>query len=321
MTATPPAGTQQVRTLPVGLEVTVRVPASSANLGPGFDALAIALAIEDRIRVRTIESGLRIEVSGEGSEDVPRDETHLVVRAVRRVFDTIGVRAPGLYVHCHNEIPHARGLGSSAAAVVGGSAVAGALAAAFDPALALDADRLLHLSAEVEGHPDNVAACVLGGVVAAWADAESARPGAPLRYRAARFEPHPGLRPFVFVPKERSSTHHTRGLLPKSVPHRDAAFTAGRAALTLAALTTSPELLLPATEDSLHQNYRASAWPLTATWVARLRASGIAATVSGAGPSVLALCDRDLPRRLSEDAAAAGLAVLEPGISAGVRIE
>ncbi|MFC4127456.1 homoserine kinase [Nocardia rhizosphaerae] len=321
MTATLPAGSPQVRTLPVGLEVTVRVPASSANLGPGFDALALALAIEDRIRVRTIESGLEVEVTGEGARELPRDERNVVVRSIRRVFDTVGVRVPGLHVHCHNKIPHARGLGSSAAAIVGGSAVAGALAAAFDCALTLDADRLLHLAAEVEGHPDNVAACVLGGVVAAWADTSCARPGAPVRYRAARFEPHPGLRPLVFVPKERSSTQHTRGLLPMSVPHRDAAFTAGRAALTLAALTTNPELLLPATEDRLHQGYRAPAWPRTATWMARLRASGIAATVSGAGPSVLALCDRELPRRLYDDADAAGLAVLEPGISAGVRIE
>lgn len=256
----------------------VTVPASTANLGPGFDALGMALGLHDVVEVTVIEHGLKVEVVDAGAggvADVPTDESHLVVRAIRRACEHWGIRPPGLHLRCRNAIPHARGLGSSAAAVVSG--VAAGYALAERP---LDADAL-RLAAEFEGHADNAAASLLGGLVIAWEE----RGG----FRAERLEPHPGIRPVLAIPELRSSTDATRGLLPESVPHTDAAFTAGRAALAVLALTARPDLLLAATEDRLHQHYRAPALPASVALVDALRDNGIAAAVSGAGPTVLAL--------------------------------
>ncbi|SDC51356.1 homoserine kinase [Actinokineospora iranica] len=255
--------------------VRVRVPASTANLGAGFDALGLALGLHDVIEVRRAPSGLAVTVTGEGADDVPRDESNLVVRALRAACDRLGFDPGGLAMTCANVIPHARGLGSSAAAIVGGIAAAHGLAGK-----PLD-DDALHLAAEFEGHADNVAASLLGGLVVAWCE-----PGP--RFRAARVEPHPDLRPVAIVPSEESATHVTRGLLPAVVPHADAAFAAGRAALAVHALAARPDLLLPATADTLHQDYREKAWPRTLRVVRELRALGVAAAVSGAGPTVLA---------------------------------
>jgi homoserine kinase len=257
---------------------SVTVPGSTANLGPGFDALGLALGLHDVVEVRVLDAGLKVEVIDAGAggvEDVPTDETHLVVRAIRRACDHLGTRPPGLHLRCHNAIPHARGLGSSAAAVVSGVAAGYALAGRD-----LD-DDALQLAAEFEGHADNAAASLLGGLVIAWCDGG--------KFHADRLEPHPAIRPVVAVPELRSSTDATRGLLPERVPHADAAFTAGRAALAVHALTSRPELLLAATEDRLHQDYRAPALPRCGRLVRELREHGVAATVSGAGPSVLAL--------------------------------
>ncbi|GAB3564832.1 homoserine kinase [Amycolatopsis endophytica] len=256
----------------------VTVPASSANLGPGFDALGLALALHDVVEVQVTDAGLKVEVFDAGAggiEDVPTDERHLVVRALRRACEHLGVKPPGLHLRCFNKIPHARGLGSSAAAVVSGIAAGYALA---DKPLDGDA---VQLSAGFEGHADNAAASLLGGFVLAWCDNG--------RFHAERLNPHPSIRPVVAVPSVQSSTEATRGLLPAEVPHTDAALSTGRAALAVHALTSRPALLLPATEDRLHQHYRASAYPATARLVHELRAAGVAATVSGAGPTVLAL--------------------------------
>jgi homoserine kinase len=256
----------------------VTVPASTANLGPGFDALGMALARYDVVEVAVIESGLKVEVLDAGAggvDDVPTDETHLVVRALRRACRHLGVRPSGLHLRCYNAIPHARGLGSSAAAAVSG--VAAGYALAGKP---LDADAL-QLAAEFEGHADNAAASLLGGLVIAW--------GQGGRFHAERLEPHAGIRPLLAVARQRSSTEATRGLLPERVPHADAAFSAGRAALAVHAVTARPDLLLAATEDRLHQDYRAPALPATTRLVRDLRARGVAAAVSGAGPSVLIL--------------------------------
>lgn len=304
------------RTLPAELTATARVPASTANLGPGFDSLGMALGIYDEIEVRTTATGLSVRVEGEGADDVPWGPSHLVVRAIERGLEAAGVWADGLDVVCRNAIPHSRGLGSSASAVVGGLAAGCALAARFDPALAVRPDRLVQLASEFEGHPDNAAASVLGGIVVSWT--ESAQAGEVRSYRAVRLEPHATLRPVVLIPQERSSTAHTRGLLPETVPHGDAAFNVSRAALAVVALTERPDLLLPATADRLHQGQRAPALPLTTAWIARLRAAGIAATVSGAGPTVLALTTSGFPDELREQAAADGLRVLEPGVAEGV---
>ncbi len=308
------------RTLPAGLTVTARVPASSANLGPGFDTLGMALGIYDEIEVRTTDSGLTIRVEGEGADDVPWGPSHLVVRAIERGLESAGVWADGLDVVCRNAIPHSRGLGSSASAVVGGLAAGRALAAKLDPALGGDADELVQLASEFEGHPDNAAASVLGGIVVSWTETAAGADVADhgRSYRAVRLTPHPSLRPVVLIPQVRSSTAHTRGLLPETVPHGDAAFNVSRAALAVVALTERPDLLLPATADRLHQTQRAPALPLTTRWIERLREAGIAATVSGAGPTVLALGTGEFPAELRELAAADGLRVVEPGLAEGV---
>jgi homoserine kinase len=260
-----------------GGPVHVRVPATSANLGPGFDSLGLALSLFDDVVARVADDGLVVDVAGEGA-DVPRDETHLVVRAMRAGFERLGGQPHGLELSCANRIPHSRGLGSSAAAIVAGVVLARALVVGGAERLP-DAE-LLALAAELEGHPDNVAGCLLGGLTVAWTDTAA---------RAVRLDCDPGIRPVVFVPPFTASTAQARGLLPATVPHADAAFAAGRSALLVAALTGATGALFAATEDRLHQQYRAPAMPQSAELVAVLRASGAAAVVSGAGPTVLAL--------------------------------
>ena len=260
--------------------VRVRVPATSANLGPGFDALGLALSLYDDVEARVAPSGLHIDVSGEGAADVTdAEEAHLIVRAMRATFDDLASgQPPGIVLRCVNRIPHGRGLGSSAAAIVAGVLAARALAGA--PAGPGDA---LPLANVLEGHPDNVAPCLYGGLTIAWLPGEPAGTA-----RAVRLEPAAGIRPVVLIAAEPVSTEAARGLLPARVPHADAAQNAGRAALLVAALTACPEALLDATEDRLHQDYRATAMPATRDLVGRLRDAGIPAVVSGAGPSVLA---------------------------------
>jgi homoserine kinase len=257
------------------MTITVRVPASTANLGPGFDALGLALDLHDTVEVAVTDAGVQVEVTGEGAGQVPTDESHLVVRALRAAADALGITLPGVSLRCHNVIPHARGLGSSAAAIVAG--VAAAYGLAGKP---VDEDAL-QLAAEFEGHADNAAASLYGGLALAWSEGP--------RFRAVRLEPHPDVSPVVLIPDEHSATTVTRGLLPDNIPHKDAAFAAGRCALAVHALTTRPDLLLSATEDRLHQDYRESAWPDTMRIVRELRENGVPATVSGAGPTVLAI--------------------------------
>ncbi|GLL00288.1 homoserine kinase [Dactylosporangium matsuzakiense] len=258
--------------------VVVRVPATSANLGPGFDALGLALTLYDVVEARVTGGGVSVEVSGEGAGDLPSDESHLVVRAMRRAFEVLGERPAGLALRCRNGIPQARGLGSSSAAIVAGIVLARGLVT--DGAARMDDAAALVLADAIEGHPDNVAPCLLGGFTIAWTGERGAS--------AVRREPDPRIRPVVFVPEERGLTETARAALPKTVPHADAAFNAGRAALLVHALTGDPDRLFAATEDRLHQDYRADGMPFTADLVARLRGEGVAAVVSGAGPSVLA---------------------------------
>ena len=257
--------------------VVVRAPATSANLGPGFDSLGLALALHDVVTARIIGSGLEIEVSGHGEETAAAGEDHLVVRAMRAAFAALGGQPPGIALQCRNAIPQGYGLGSSAAAIVAGLLAARALAGAADPS----GDGLLRLAAGLEGHPDNVAACLSGGLTIAWMSADGAR--------SARLSPLAGLAPVLCVPPEPLSTAAARLALPAAVPHADAAQNSARAALLIAALTGDPGLLMEATEDFLHQRYRAAAMPRTASLIAGLRSAGIPAVVSGAGPAVLAL--------------------------------
>lgn len=260
--------------------VRVRVPATSANLGPGFDSLGLALGLHDHVELRVLDGpprGPLVEVRGHGAGRVPRDERHLVLKAACATFDHAGVSRPPLSLSCDNAIPHSRGLGSSAAAAVAGISAAAALLGPRAP----DDDAVLDLAARFDGHADNVAACLYGGLTVSWGHRGS--------FRAARLVPHPALRVVALISARTSSTDATRGLLPDRVAHGDAAFTAARAALVVHALTTDPELLLPATEDRLHQPYRRPAYPETAALVDSLREHGIPAVVSGAGPTVLAL--------------------------------
>jgi homoserine kinase len=282
--------------VPAGAAVRVRVPATSANLGPGFDTLGLALGLYDDVELGLADGpACTVDVEGEGEGRVPRDERHLVLRAAQATFDRAGAPRVPLRLRCRNAIPHSRGLGSSAAAAVAGIVAARALLADTHP---VDDETVLDLAAGFDGHADNVAACLVGGLVVSW--------GHEHAWHAARLTPHPALRPVVLVAERTSSTEATRGLLPDRVPHADAAFTAARAALAVHALTSAPELLLAATEDRLHQPYRRPAYPETAAAVDRLRASGIAAVVSGAGPTVLALT---LDGRLPDDLDTTGFTV------------
>jgi homoserine kinase len=258
--------------------VRVRVPATCANLGPGFDALGLALALHDEVTAQVGADGLSIEVRGEGSEAVTRDESHLVVRAMRRTFSVLDAEPAGLVLDCTNRIPHSRGLGSSAAAIIAGVLLARSLVR--DGLDRLSDGEVLGLASDIEGHPDNVAPCLLGGLTIAWMSGSA---------RAVRRDLDPAIVPVVLIPPFTASTELARSLLPVTVPHADAAFAAGRAALLVAALTGTPQALFDATEDRLHQSYRAPAMPGSAGLVEKLRTAGLAAVISGAGPTVLVL--------------------------------
>ncbi len=264
---------------PVGRAVDVRVPASSANLGPGFDTFGLALSIYDELTVTVVEgTGARVDVTGVGEGTVPSDETNLVVRSMRRAFEHAGVAMPGVHLVARNAVPHGSGLGSSAAAIVAGLMAAKGLIARED---VLTMDELLVLATEIEGHPDNVAPALHGGLTIAWTG-----PNGP---RAKKFNVHRGVSPLVCVPEFEVPTEVARALQPSSVPYEDAIFNLSRSALLVAALVQSPELLFEATDDRLHQDYRASAMPETHGLVQRLRRAGHPAVVSGAGPSILVL--------------------------------
>ena len=263
--------------------VTVAVPATSANLGPGFDSFGVALSLYDEVTAMVAADGVRVEVTGEGAGELPGDERHLVAETMLTTFDRLGRRPPGIELRCVNQIPQARGMGSSSAAIVAGILLARHLVEGGPGRLGQAA--VLRLAAEIEGHPDNVAPCVLGGFSIAWRAGAGQDDGA----RAVTLDDAKGVLPVIFVPARRGYTAHARAVLPASVPLAHAAFNAARAALLVRALTGTPGLLLAATEDRIHQDYRAPAMPDTASLVAELRAAGIAAVLSGAGPSVLAL--------------------------------
>jgi len=289
--------------------VRVTVPATSANLGPGYDSFGLALGRYDQVTAEIVSDGLAIEVEGEGHDGVARNESHLVVRAMRAAFEQLGGQPPGLTLRCRNEIPHGRGLGSSAAAIVSGVDLARSLVT--DGRRLLDDPAALALASELEGHPDNVAACLLGGATIAWTDAGIGC--------ATRLEPS-GFGPVVFIPTEQSATETARAALPATVPHADAAFNLSRAALLVVAMTGRPELLLTATEDRLHQDYRASGMPDSHRLVTQLRSLRIAAVISGAGSSVLALTTPD-EVEAAKTAAPAGWECIELPVAEGARTE
>jgi homoserine kinase len=277
--------------VPAGRGVHVRVPATTANLGPGFDTLGLALSVYDELDVTArADAALVVEVHGVGEGELATDASNLVVRAIRHVFDSVGETMPGLTIIAHNAIPQSRGMGSSAAAIVAGIMAAKGL---LDGIVDLDSARLLRLAAEMEGHPDNVAPALFGGLTIAWVE-----DGAP---QFKKLSVHRGVSPVVFVPAQVMSTSLARSLQPESVPHEDAVFNVSRSALLIVALIQSPELLLAATEDKLHQSSRASAMPGASSLVTLLRSHGFAAVISGAGPSVLVLCSDPAQRLAAAD--------------------
>lgn len=279
--------------------VSVQVPATSANLGPGFDTLGLALDLCDDLRVEATTGAVEITVSGEGAGAVPDGEDHLVVRALRRALDHAGAPQTGLRLWTTNRIPHGRGLGSSAAATLAGLLLARGMLS--DPE-ALDDRTVLQLATEFEGHPDNAAPALFGGAVLSWMQGESAR-AVPLQVADSV------VRPVVLLPTATLSTHQARGLLPAEVPYSDAVFNASRSALLVHALAGAPELLLEATEDRMHQDQRAPGMPESVELMRVLRREGHAAVISGAGPSVLVMSGRraeiaPLVRRFVADPAA-----------------
>lgn len=274
--------------------VTVEVPATSANLGPGFDCLGLALELADTLLGEVVSGGLEVNVEGESAVELPLDETHLVVRAMQATFAAMDLATPGLRLYCTNRIPHCRGLGSSSAAIVGGIVLARALV--DDGDRLFDDTAVLSLANRMEGHPDNVAPALLGGFVISGHAGDSVW--------AQQSPVDPSVSAVLFVPPHGVRTEVARSLLPTTVRHADAAANSGRAALLVAALAVHPAHLLRATEDFLHQEQREPAMPESIALVHHLRDNGVPAVVSGAGPSVLAFVtdDADSVAALASDA-------------------
>ncbi len=263
----------------IGRVVSVKVPATSANLGPGFDTLGMALSFYDELQVEAVVGNeIFVEVHGEGAGEVPTDGTNLVAKTIAYVFDRFKQPLPGLKLTAHNVIPHGRGMGSSGAAVVSGIMAAKGL---LEGIVEISSGELLDIATELEGHPDNVAPALFGGLTIAWED--------EFGPHHKKLFVHRGVSPLELVPANKMSTALARSLQPDSVPHDDAVFNVSRSALLIAALTQSPELMMAATEDKLHQDYRAEAMPETYALIQLMRSHGHAAVVSGAGPSVLVL--------------------------------
>ncbi len=297
-------------TIPVGTSVTLRVPASSANLGPGFDCVGLALGVWDEATVTvTEEPGLVIEVTGAGADSVPRDESHLIHRTMRTAWLHLGVPAPaGLHLSTHNAVPHGRGLGSSATAIVMGVAAAQALSTGGE----LDLDVINTLACALEGHPDNASASVFGG--ATLSVTEVGEPLPTTRTVPLRLDPR--IVPVVLVPQTTLSTHTARSVLPEVVPLATAAANSSRTGVLVHALTSDPSLLAVGTADLLHQESRRPSYPESMALVDALRAGGLAAAISGAGPSVLVLTTADHLDRVADIAAGRGplWQVLTPGV-------
>jgi homoserine kinase len=256
--------------------VTVRVPATIANLGPAFDALGVAIAVYNTVSAELSSEPL-VTVSGSGEDGLPQDATNLVYRAASAIAQRAG-RRTAFRVHCRNDIPPGRGLGSSAAAIVGG-------AVAANEALSrpVNRDELLDLVWHLEGHPDNVAPALLGGVVLTVAT------DGMLRW--TRIVPAWEAALVVAIPEFTVATEQARAVLPQRVPFADAVANVSRTAWLVAAMLTGrPELLATAMEDRLHQPYRRSLVPgMEDAFVAARQAGAYAAALCGSGPSVLAV--------------------------------
>jgi homoserine kinase len=284
--------------------IQVQVPATSANVGPGFDSIALAFAMHDRYVAQILdEPGLDIDVTGEGADDVPRTEKNLLVKAMYKGFDFLGGKPKGIAVRALNVIPHGRGLGSSASAIIGGLVLARALVLTGTDKMSDEA--LLNLAAEMEGHPDNVAAALFGGATVAWKEQVNGKAVS----HAIQIPVDLRIRAMAFIPSTTLATKKARTLLPASIPFADAQRNSTNTALLMHALTIRPDLLFSATEDFLHQSYRSDAMPASFALMTKLRAAGVAAFISGAGPTVMALHTGN--QEESEQLARAGGATFE----------
>ena len=264
--------------------IQVQVPATSANLGPGFDSFGLAFGMYDRYVAQILdEGGLDIDVTGEGADEVPRTDKNLLVKAMYKGFDFLGGKPKGVAVRALNVIPHGRGLGSSASAIIGGLVLARSLVLTGTDKMSDEA--LLNLANEMEGHPDNVAAALYGGAIVAWQDVVKGKAVA----HAVHLPVDPRIKVMAFIPATPLATKKARTMLPETIPFADALRNSSNAALLTQALTIRPDLLFTATEDFLHQSYRQEAMPASFALMTKLRAAGIAAFISGAGPTVLAL--------------------------------
>lgn len=301
--------------LEVGTKAIVTVPASSANLGPGFDTLGIALSLYDTVEVEVTNSGLEVEIFGEGAEDLPRDGSHLVVKAIRSALNAADVSVPGLRVACNNNIPQSRGLGSSASAAVAGVAAGNGLAG-----FPLTDQQVVQLSSAFEGHPDNAAASVLGSAVVSWTTVPVDGHSLP-EYKAVTVDVHKDIKATALVPNFHASTQAVRRVLPSHVTHGDATFNVSRTAVQVVALQNYPELLWEGTRDRLHQPYRADVLPVTSEWVNRLRNRGFAAYLSGAGPTAMVLHTEPIDESILRDAREAGLRVIPLEVAGPVEVK
>ena len=261
--------------------VRVVVPASSANLGSGFDSAGLALTMFDEIEASfTDKPGVQVDVDGEGRKSLPRDENHLIARVMLKTFANLSMPVQGLYLRCINRIPHGRGLGSSAAAI--SAAVVAARALAGTQGTRMDDEGALELASSIEGHPDNVAACLYGGFTVSWIDENSLA-------RAVKIKAHESIIPVVMIPKFEVDTEQARALLPSHVPHRDATYNISRSALLVHALSNDPDYLFEATSDRIHQEYRRPSMQSASALVSNLRNKKHAAYISGSGPTVCIL--------------------------------
>jgi homoserine kinase len=260
-----------------------RVPATSANLGPGFDALGLALALHNEVVARE-DDRVTVAIEGEGADRLARDGTNVVARGVKLAYEAVGRPFKGCALECVNRIPAARGLGSSAAAWVGGLVAGNALLGS-----PLSRNVVLALAARAEGHPDNVAAAIFGGLTVSC--------GTPEGVTAVTLPVTKSLAWVVLVPEVTSATAEARALLPRSVPREDAVFNVQRVALLLAGLQTSlPQALSVALDDRLHQPYRLKLFPWMPDVATAARAAGaLGCVLSGAGPSLLAVVAGDGP--------------------------
>lgn len=263
--------------------VKVKIPATVANLGPGFDALGVAVQMHLEVEIEPRRDSIDIMIEGEGAETLPQDESNLVIKAMNQFFDHVGRRPPGYSVRVKNPIPLASGLGSSAAAVVGGLFAARAVTGRNVPQT-----EMIRLAVELEGHPDNIMPALLGGLVVCYGD------GTDTEARYLRLDPSERLVPILAVPKKGYSTQKARQALPSDVAFADAQFTASRAALLVGAMTTGAgaDVLAEAMDDRLHEPHRLKLMSETAAVHKELRKAGLAVALAGAGPSLLVVVPR-----------------------------